>query len=451
MATWMLTAIFYLLLADSSLAGDDNTYTVETDEDSGEQILFLIEGDQPHEIDRNVHVTILQQADFDGDGAWDVLVSTDTGGSCCPPEYAIHSWVKGADKRVGIECDREPVVVEGPAGLAIRSQTIEKTTIAVLRNGRLETIETIPQLKAIKELHSPEGTPNNKTDHQILKVDINDDGKLEEIRCEHWEFHESMVCTLPLPNGDIQETHLGCKRFGMLAAKSNDLHQFVCDNDILFLFDGYRWDISSPEIEVLAERIRKLEPIIGNFPPAINNDTEKNNVKKEYEAIKAELDVLLEQTTYDSGLHLHYLRGSLQGMGHNFDYPLAAEGAVEDFQAVLKREPNHILSLLDMGRLLVNSRPELAPDAEKLFLTSQCAHGNKPLEEAQRGLFFALYYQGRMAEALRQANYLATIWPKETQYQKLVDMTNSVIGRANESGTPLAPLTGPLGLEGCQK
>jgi hypothetical protein len=452
MAVWMLPAILSLLMfTDRSLVAETSSYIVETDEESGEQLLLFIEGEQQHEVDKNAHVTILQEADFDGDGAQDVLVATDTGGSCCPPEYAIHSWVKGSDVRIDLECDREPEVVKRGSGLAIRYQTIEKTKIAVVKSGRLEVVETIPQLKALKELHSLGRASESKQDHQILNVDMNDDGVIEEIRCEHWEFQGSMLCSLPLLHGETQDLHLSCDRFGMLAAKNNGSHQFVCNNDILFVFDGYRWDVSNPETELLAERIQKLEQIIGNFPPAINNDKEKDGVKKEYEGVKAGLDALLDKETFDNGMHLRFLRGDLQAMGHNFDYPQSWEGATKDLQAVLEKDPLHISSLLVLGRLWVNSRPDMAPEAEKIFLTAQCGHGPEPLEEAQRGLFFSLYYQGKMVDALRQANYLATTWPKKAQYQEMAEMTRSVLERAKESDKPRKPLTSPPGLEDCQK
>lgn len=448
---WMMTVTLFLLLACNCQAGQSAAYSVEDDEETGDQVLYFIDGKQQQELYRNAHVTILQEEDFDGNGEPDVLVTTDMGNDCCPPEYAIHSRAKGKNTIIDIICDREPVVVQGPAGLTIRSKTVEKTTIAVLRNGRLETVESIPQLKSIVELHSPEGTPDDKTDQQILKVDINDDGTLEEVLCEHPEFHAKMDCSLPLPNGETQETNLGCERFGMLAAKNNGSHQFVCDNDILFLFDGYRWGVSSPEIEILADRMQKLEPVIGEYPPAIKGDSEKKAVKKEYEAIKAELDALLELTTYDNGVYLLYLRATLQAMGHNFDYPHSPEGATEDFQAVLEEEPHHVHALLALGRLWVNSKPELAPDAENLFLAAQCVLGRVPLEEAQRGLFFAMYYQGRMAESQRQANYLAATWPNEPMYKEMADITRGVIERAKEPVKPLPPLTGPVTMDGCQK
>lgn len=449
---WMLPVLLFLLLfAGSCRAADSDSYIVETDEENSEQILYFLDGEERHEIDRNAHVTILREADFNGDGVPDVLVVTDTGGSCCPPEYAIHSWVNGAVMTVAIDCNGEPEVIERGNGLAIRSQTIEKTTISVLRGSRLEVVKTIPQLKAIKELHSLGRGYEGKKDHQILKVDVDDDGVVEEIRCEHWEFQGSMICSLPRPHDEEQNLHLSCDRFGMLAAKSNGYHQFVCDNDTLFVFDGYRWTVSNPETEQLAEQIQKLVPVIGNYPPKFHDDKEKEAVRKSYEEIRGGLDAQLNKETFDNGLHPLYLRGFLQTMGHNFDFPQAWDGATQDLQAVLAKEPGHVPSLLALGRMWVNSHPEMAPQAEKLFLAAQCFHGREPLEEAQQGLFFALYYQGRMVEALRQANYLATTWPKETQYQKMADMTRDVLKRTNASVEPPEPLTAPLGLEDCKK
>ncbi|WP_163362351.1 hypothetical protein, partial [Klebsiella aerogenes] len=79
--------------------------------------------------------------------------------------------------------------------------------------------------------------------------------------------------------------------------------------------------------------------------------------------------------------------------------------------------PKHVPALLVLGRLWVNSRPDLAPKAENLFRAAQCFTGEQPLEEAQRGLFFTFYYQGRMQAALQQSEYLVKTWPDDARYR----------------------------------
>lgn len=177
----------------------------------------------------------------------------------------------------------------------------------------------------------------------------------------------------------------------------------------------------------LADRIQALEPIIGAHPPNIANKKEWQAVNKRYRVLKTELDQQLAASPHD--LNARFLRGRLQSMGHNFDYPGAWEGATHDLQAVLKAEPEHIPALLALAKLWVNSDPALAPEAEKKFRQAQCLSGQMPVEEAQRGLFFAFYYQGKIKEALQQANYLTATWPQTAQYAELANMSRSVLKR----------------------
>ena len=184
----------------------------------------------------------------------------------------------------------------------------------------------------------------------------------------------------------------------------------------------------------LMDRVKGLEPIIGAHPPNIHSREEFESVKKRYDDLKKELDGHVVASPKDQSLL--FMRGYLQSMGHNFDYPGAWQGATDDFKAVLKSNPGDIPALLELGKLWVNSNPALAPDAEKLFRGAQCYKGSEPLEEAQSGLFFALYYQGRLRDALRQSEYLMQTWPHNKGYQSLNEMTRSVLSRNGDNLTP---------------
>ena len=180
----------------------------------------------------------------------------------------------------------------------------------------------------------------------------------------------------------------------------------------------------------MMDKIKALEPTIGAHPPNIHSREEFEAVKARYEDLKSELDRLVRASPTDQSLL--FMRGYLQSMGHNFDYPGAWQGATDDLKAVLVSNRGDIPAMLALGKLWVNSNPALAPDAEKLFRGAQCYKGSEPLEEAQNGLFFALYFQGRMSEALRQIEYLAQTWPQKEQYQRLREITRGVVGRGGE-------------------
>lgn len=189
--------------------------------------------------------------------------------------------------------------------------------------------------------------------------------------------------------------------------------------------------------EPLMDRIRGLEPIIGVHPPNIRSREEFEAVKKRYDDLKSELDGLVTASPKDQ--NLLFMRGYLQSMGHNFDYPGAWQGSTDDLKAVLNANPSHIPAILELAKLWVNSNPALAPNAEKLFRGAQCYKGNEPLEEAQKGLFFAFYYQGKMKEALMQSEYLKQTWPQNEQYRRFNEMTHAVLSRAGNTKA-LAPI-----------
>lgn len=183
--------------------------------------------------------------------------------------------------------------------------------------------------------------------------------------------------------------------------------------------------------ESLMNQIHSLEPIIGGFPPNIKSEEDANSVKKSYAQIKSELDALLVAHPQDQDLL--FMRGHLQSMGHNLDLPDAYQGATDDLKALLTANPAHIPGMLELAELWVNSNPALAPNAEVLFRAAQCSKGNEPLEEAQSGLFFAFYYQGKMNDALRQSEYLKQTWPQEERYQRLNKMVQSVLARSGKT------------------
>jgi len=206
---------------------------------------------------------------------------------------------------------------------------------------------------------------------------------------------------------------------------------------------------SAVAVESLTDQIKSLEPIIGSFPPNINNEKEANAVKKRYEAIKTELDTLLVKSPYNKDLL--FMRGHLQNLGHNFDYPGALQGATDDLRALLKANPDHIPGIIELANLWVNSDPKLAPNAEQLFRGAQCYYGNQPLEVAQRGVFFALYYQGKMKEAFKQSEYLKKTWPQNAEYERLSEMTRNVLIRANQGTNIAEPTSEKLIMATCAK
>ncbi len=189
--------------------------------------------------------------------------------------------------------------------------------------------------------------------------------------------------------------------------------------------------------ESRSDLLNGLEPIIGAYPPNINGEDELASVKSRYEKLKVELDSAIEASPKDE--KLLFERAHLQSMGHNFDYPGAWQGSTDDFKAILTIDPAHIGALVGLGSLWVNSDQSLAPKAEGLFRAAQCYTGKEPLEAAQRGLFFALYYQAKLQDAYRQSVFLVKTWPENEDYQRANEATREVL-EGSGGGAPVVEL-----------
>jgi len=188
--------------------------------------------------------------------------------------------------------------------------------------------------------------------------------------------------------------------------------------------------------EDFGERLRALEPAIGHYPADIKDPAE---VKARYDALKADLDTALAQNPGDEKVLAQ--RGYLQAMGHNADYAGAWEGATKDLTAALEKDPNDVFAILSLANLWVNSRPDLAGRAELLYRGAQCNLGDTPLEEAQRGLFFAFYYQGKFQDAWRQARYLSQTWPDVQAYKTFVELGAKAAHKGKEKPARAAMTT----------
>ncbi|PPQ38433.1 hypothetical protein SAMN06265338_108140 [Rhodoblastus acidophilus] len=196
-------------------------------------------------------------------------------------------------------------------------------------------------------------------------------------------------------------------------------------------------------------RLQALEPAIGHYPADIRDKADAAAVKARYEALKRDLDKALAAHPGDEKLLAQ--RGRLQSMGHNFDYPRAWDGATRDLTAALRKAPDDVDALLALADLWVNSRPDLAGKAENLYRAAQCVVGDRPLEPAQRGLFFSFYYQGKVRDARRQADFLRRTWPDVALYRTLLDIAAKGSGGESAGGEGVSPEPAQVALTSCQE
>jgi tetratricopeptide (TPR) repeat protein len=171
--------------------------------------------------------------------------------------------------------------------------------------------------------------------------------------------------------------------------------------------------------------LSKLEPVIGGFPPNIENEDQQSKVEEQYRQLVAQINTALVESPND--LELLYRRGKLYSMGHNIDEPNAWKNAERDLSELIKRKPYDERAFLELGHLYVNTHPDFAPKAEALFLQAQKVHGQEPLGEAHRGLIFAYYYQGKMQKALGEADLVLKLTPKDKTVATIRDIIKTKI------------------------
>lgn len=180
----------------------------------------------------------------------------------------------------------------------------------------------------------------------------------------------------------------------------------------------------------LAAQVDELKPLLDSYPPKFQNEAELVTTQKRYGVLKKQLDTLLSKQPDEPNLLL--LRAELQQLGHNMDVADAFDGAAQDYQHLLAIKPKYVDGLLGFGQLLVNSSPQNAPTAAQLFANAQCVTPTTPNEAAQQGYFFALYYQGQLANAVRQARYNQQQWPN-AMYQQLIEVASAALSRAGQA------------------
>ena len=179
----------------------------------------------------------------------------------------------------------------------------------------------------------------------------------------------------------------------------------------------------------IEKKMEELSHTIGAYPPSINSQQEFLAIKEKYDAVKQLLDNKVNENSHNLAVLLQ--RGNLQDMGHNADIPGAWEGAEKDFLTILHDDPKNTDAMTALGKLYINSDPRLAPKAQELFEKAQKLHGMVLLEDVQRGLYFAYYYQGKICQATKQAQILVSKWPDDKSYPRLLETVQSVLDRTN--------------------
>jgi hypothetical protein len=205
--------------------------------------------------DKKKCLQIVEQRDFDGDGLLDALVEdiTACGGNCCPNQFFFVSLLPDGEFAISDEFAdswQDPVVsrwkgrwsvvvVSNNAGVNLE-RPVEFTRRFVLEAGKAVKVEEHQRqdMKAIVEMRS-EIFRNDKPDAiHTLHYDLDGDGRKDTIEGQLWERWGSIVWTVKFANGKEFSSKTACKRIGVLATKTNGVHNLVCDQDSVLQWDG---------------------------------------------------------------------------------------------------------------------------------------------------------------------------------------------------------------------
>jgi hypothetical protein len=202
---------------------------------------------------------IIDQRDIDGNGLTDALVMdiVACGGNCCPNEFffvsalpdgsfqvsnnfadswgnpVIEKWkdrwsVVVVSNNEGVNCDR-PVEIT-------RRFVLEKGKAVKVAESRLKDIASILEMRS--EIFKCKDSDETHT----IKYDLDGDGKKDAISGTLWGRWGRIEWKVDFADGKkFSSSNHACKRIGVLAAKTNGVHNLVCDQDTVFRWDGNKY------------------------------------------------------------------------------------------------------------------------------------------------------------------------------------------------------------------
>lgn len=198
---------------------------------------------------------VVEQRDFDGDGSLDALVEdiTACGGNCCPNQFFFASSLPDGTFAVSDEFASswvDPVIEKWKGRWSVvvvsnnegvnTERPVETTRRFVLEGGKAVKVEEHQRqdVKAIVEMRSEIFTGNKENETHSFQYDLDGDGKKDTITGTLWERWGRIIWTVEFANGKKFSSNDACKRIGVLATKSNGVHDLVCDQDTVLRWDG---------------------------------------------------------------------------------------------------------------------------------------------------------------------------------------------------------------------
>jgi tetratricopeptide (TPR) repeat protein len=174
--------------------------------------------------------------------------------------------------------------------------------------------------------------------------------------------------------------------------------------------------------DTIDPRLETLQKAIGTEPLDTDATDRLSDEKQALDTLTRDLE------GRDPGKNqalLDWQVGECHRLRHLFDEQDAWEHAEQRLSLAIARDPKMGRAHLSLGQLYLTGGEEYASRAERAFVRALEESGDAPAAEAHKGLFLACYYQGRWAEAVKEADrYLAKAGP-DTSISKMRDMAQT--------------------------
>ena len=181
-----------------------------------------------------------------------------------------------------------------------------------------------------------------------------------------------------------------------------------------------------------ARRLTSLSRTIGSDALNETDAARLSEARAELEALTKELGS--RRMRHDTARR-DWLLGECHRLRHLFDEPGAWEESERLLTLAVTRDPKFTPAHVSLGQLYLTGGFDWAPRAERAFVHALEESGGTPLPAAQKGLFFAYYYQGRWADAVRQADRYLALEGADVDVAKMREMAHTNMKQGEKKPT----------------
>lgn len=203
-------------------------------------------------------IDIVEQKDFDGNGAKDALIQVITacGGNGAANSFFFVSYRDNGHFQISEQFGyswgpptiedwkhRESVVIYSHNEGFNQMPPEEKYERYVLDAGQAIKIEESDRkhLLSMKELVSSDFDYNKYDEVKVINFDLNNDGLDDQIIGRFWHRWGRIMWSVQFNGKNPIEGDINCKRIGILDSKTNGTYNLVCDEDEVLKWDGSRY------------------------------------------------------------------------------------------------------------------------------------------------------------------------------------------------------------------